>query len=266
MDRFLRDMSALLQGYPDNATIKQKAIRRIVGEAIERECDDEEFEELMNVLNLDKNAKKFNVDLIRASIAETLSHEEEETEDSEPNYDIGGDDDNDDNDNEENGDGDDFLDHVQNQPGSDEQYTILDEGDDGDYGDGFLQTVENAHHLNQDSDRQRKLNELEESMDYTGEEGTEEEEAPSSIATYRSKNLSDSKNIQDETGVTNGAGEVGDEYTIDLGPLSEEDVITSPEVHGYADQVHTLEQSLEETSTELEELKIAHRRLLEAYR
>lgn len=264
-------MSELLKSHENSATLKQKAVRRMVGEAIERECDDEEFEELMNVLGLDKNAKKFKVSLIRECITEAQAREEEDTEDSEPNYDIGGEGEEEDG---EIGDDaeDDFLDHVQNQPGSDEQYTILDEGDDGDDsgGDGFLEVVnQNStnHHLSEDLERQRKLNELEESLDYVGEEeeeGTEEDNL-SSMATYRSKNLSDSKNEQDDTGLTNG-GATGDEYTIDLGPLSEEDVITSPEVHGYADQVNTLEQSLEETSTELEQLKLAHRRLLEAYR
>jgi hypothetical protein len=258
MEGFLADMSELLKEYAESKSLKKAEVRRMVAQAIDRDCDDEEFEELMNVLGLDNGAKKFKVSQIRASITEAQSREEE-TEDSEPNYDIGDGDEYD-----ENGaDGDDFLDHVQRQPGADEQYTILDEGDDGEYGDGegggFLEVVEQGGG-SEETDRQRKLNELEESLEYVGNE----DEAPSSMETYRSKNASDSIKTQEVTGLTNG----GDEYTIDLGPLSEEDVITSPqsEVGGYADQVSVLEHSLEETSTELEQLKVAHRRLLEAYR
>jgi hypothetical protein len=68
MDVFLDAMIGLTATHRDDDVLSSKQVRSLVDTALDRMCEDDEFAELCNVLELDASAKKFPVNALKASI------------------------------------------------------------------------------------------------------------------------------------------------------------------------------------------------------
>lgn len=87
MDVFLDAMIDLTASHRDDDVLSSTQVRSLVDKALDRMCEEDEFTELCNVLELDATAKKFPVNALKASIQTARAgcdewEEEEEGEDA----------------------------------------------------------------------------------------------------------------------------------------------------------------------------------------
>jgi hypothetical protein len=68
MDEFLDAMIELAATHRDVDVLSSKEVRSLVDRALDRECEDDEFAELCNVLELNAQAKRFPLSSLKASI------------------------------------------------------------------------------------------------------------------------------------------------------------------------------------------------------
>jgi len=87
MDVFLDAMIDLTASHRNDEVLSSKQVRSLVDKALDRMCEDDEFAELCNVLELDAMTKEFPVKALKASIQAARAgcdewEEEEEGEDA----------------------------------------------------------------------------------------------------------------------------------------------------------------------------------------